>query len=50
VKVTVGVFGREASSESGWEYATDIHRLDIRLARGDDGEWRAIRAGPQRER
>ncbi len=47
VKVTVGMLGREADSESGWEVATDIHRLDIRLARGDDGEWRAIRAGPQ---
>lgn len=50
MKVTVGVLGREADSNSGWDIATDIHRLDVRLARGDDGEWRAIRAGPQQER
>ncbi|MEX0733475.1 MAG: hypothetical protein WD944_03655 [Steroidobacteraceae bacterium] len=49
VRVTVGVLGREAESESNWDLAGDVHRLDIRLARGDDEEWRAIRAGPQAE-
>lgn len=47
VEVTVGVLSRESEAEAGWEFATDIHRLDVRLARGDDGEWRAIRAAQQ---
>jgi hypothetical protein len=47
VEVTVGVLSREADAASAWEFATDIHELDVRLARGEDGEWRAIRAGPQ---
>ena len=46
VQVTVGVLSRNAGSDAAWDLATDIHRLDIRLARGADGEWRAIRAGP----
>ncbi len=46
VRVTVGVLGRKAGSGAAWDLATDIHRLDVRLARGEDGEWRAIRAGP----
>lgn len=49
VKVTVGMLGREADAESGWDLASDIHRLDVRLARGQDGEWRVIRAGRQEE-
>jgi hypothetical protein len=49
VKVTVGVLGREADAGSGWDYATDVHRLDVRLARGEDGDWRAIRAERQPE-
>jgi hypothetical protein len=50
VQVTVGVLSRQAESAAAWELATDIHRLDVRLARGDDGEWRAIRAAPRQER
>lgn len=46
VQVTVGVLSRKAGSDAAWDLATDIHRLDVRLARGEDGEWRAIRAGP----
>jgi len=46
VQVTIGVLGRKAGSDAAWDLATDIHRLDVRLARGQDGEWRAIRAGP----
>jgi hypothetical protein len=50
LRVTVGVLSRGAASESDWDLAADVHRLDVRLARGDDGEWRAIRAGPQADR
>jgi hypothetical protein len=50
VEVTVGALSREADAASAWEFATDIHKLDVRLARSGDGEWRAIRAGPQVER
>jgi hypothetical protein len=47
VKVTVGVLAREANEGSDWDLATDVHRLDVWLARGEDGEWRAIRAAPR---
>jgi len=50
LKVTVGMLGREADSDSDWDLAADVHRLDIRLARGEDDEWRVIRAGPQEKR
>ncbi len=43
VRVTVGMLGREATGESGWDLAADVERLDIRLAR-DGGEWRVIGA------
>ena len=46
VKVTVGMLGREASSESDWDLAADIERLDIRLARDGD-DWRVISARRQ---
>ncbi len=46
VQVTVGVLTRKAASDAAWKVATDIHRLDVRLARGEDGQWRAIRAAP----
>jgi hypothetical protein len=45
VAVTVGMLGREAGADADWELAGDIHRLDVRLARDDDGDWRVIRAG-----
>ncbi|MGH8723135.1 MAG: hypothetical protein ACREU4_14190 [Burkholderiales bacterium] len=44
VRVTVGLLGREAKGDSDWDLAADLERLDIRLARGDGGEWRAISA------
>jgi hypothetical protein len=50
LRVTVGVLSRGAESESDWDLAADVHRLDVRLARGDDGEWRAIRAGLRENR
>jgi len=43
VKVTVGMLGREASGESGWDLAADIERRGSRLARGGD-DWRVIGA------
>ena len=50
VQVTMGVLGREANTEPGWDLAAEVHRLDIRLAREDEGEWRVIRAEPQADR
>jgi hypothetical protein len=44
VGVTVGLLGREAKEGSEWDFAADIERLDIRLAR-DGGEWRVVGAG-----
>ncbi|MGH8203121.1 MAG: hypothetical protein ACREST_00840, partial [Steroidobacteraceae bacterium] len=44
VRVTIGLLGREAKGDSDWDLAADLERLDIRLARGDGGEWRAISA------
>jgi len=49
VQVSVGMLGREAAGESGWDLAADIERLDIRLAR-DGGDWRVISATRQSER
>ena len=46
VKVTLGMLGREANSDSDWDLAADIERFDIRLAR-DGGEWRVIGASQQ---
>jgi hypothetical protein len=46
VQVTVGLLGREAKGDSGWDLAADIDRLDIRLAR-EDGEWRVTGASRQ---
>ncbi len=48
VRVTVGMLGREAVADSGWDFAGEIYRFDLRLAR-TDGEWRVIRAGTQDE-
>lgn len=48
VTVTIGMLGREADSESNWDFASDIERLDIRLAR-EDGEWRVLRAERSRQ-
>ena len=50
LQVTVGVLARETDLESNWDLAAEIHRLDIRLAREDGGDWRVIRAGPQEGR
>jgi hypothetical protein len=47
VAVTVGMVGREAGGDADWALAGDIYRLDVRLARDDDGDWRVIRAGTQ---
>jgi hypothetical protein len=49
VQVTVGMLGREARTDSDWDLAADIERLDIRLAR-DGGDWRVVDAGRQGER
>ena len=49
VQVTIGMLGREAESESDWDLAADVERLDIRLAR-DDGDWRVIAASRPSER
>ena len=46
LKVTVGMLGREANSDSDWDLAADIERLDIRLAR-EGGDWRVIGASRQ---
>lgn len=46
LKVTVGMLGRDANSDSNWDLAGDVYRFDLRLAREDD-EWRVIRAGWQ---
>ena len=43
VRATVGMLGREAGSGSGWDVATDLRELDLRLAR-EASEWRVIRA------
>ena len=48
LRVTVGMLGRDAESDSNWDLAGDIYRFDLRLARvGED--WRVIRAGWQSE-
>lgn len=47
VAVTVGMLGREAGADEDWELAGDIYRLDLRLAREDDGDWRVIHAATQ---
>jgi hypothetical protein len=47
LRVTVGMLGRDADSESNWDLAGDVYRFDLRLAREDD-EWRVIRAGWQK--
>jgi hypothetical protein len=49
VAVTVGMLGREANADSNWDFAGEVHRLDLRLAREDD-EWRVIRASRRNER
>ena len=49
LKVTVGMLGREADSDSNWALAGDVYRFDLRLAR-EDGDWRVIRAGWQDNR
>jgi hypothetical protein len=49
VQVTVGMLGREAKSESDWDLAVDVERLDIRLAR-DGSDWRVVGAGRQSAR
>lgn len=49
VLVTVGMLGREANGDSGWDLAADIERLELRLAR-EGGDWRVIRAVRQGER
>jgi hypothetical protein len=49
LEVTVGMLGREAGADSGWDLAGDVYRFDLRLAR-EDGEWRVIRAGWQESR
>jgi len=45
VAVTVGMLGRTASDDAGWDLAGDVYRLDLVLAREDGGDWRVIRAG-----
>lgn len=50
VRVTIGMLGREADVDSTWDLAVDIHRIDVRLAREDGGDWRVTRAGWQQER
>ncbi len=50
LQATVGMLGREADSDSGWDLAGDVYRFDLRLARGDGDEWRVIRAGWQADR
>ena len=50
VAVTVGMLGRQAGADEDWELAGDIYRLDVRLARDGDGDWRVIRASHQNER
>ena len=49
VAVTVGMLGRQGDTDSNWDLAGEIHRLDLRLAREDD-EWRVIRASRRNER
>lgn len=46
VRVTVGLLGREAKGDAGWDLAVDLERLDIRLARDGDA-WRVVGAGRQ---
>ncbi len=48
LRVTVGMLGREAGPDPGWDLAGDVYRFDLRLAR-EGGEWRVIRAGWQRD-
>ena len=45
VAVTVGMLGRTAGDGAGWDLAGDVYRLDFRLVRLDDGDWRVVRAG-----
>jgi hypothetical protein len=49
VQVTIGLLGREAKSDSDWDLAADLERLDVRLAR-DGGDWRVISAVAQNGR
>jgi hypothetical protein len=47
IAVTVGMLGRTAGDDAGWDLAGDVYRLDLRLAREDGGAWRLVRAGPR---
>ena len=47
VAVTVGMLGRTAGDDAGWDLAGDVYRLDLLLAREDGGDWRVIRASPR---
>lgn len=44
LRVTVGMLGRAADSDSNWDLAGDVYRFDLRLARENGDEWRVIRA------
>jgi len=46
--VTVGMLGKEAKADSGWDLAGDVWRFDLVLAREDD-DWRVVRAGWQQD-
>lgn len=46
--VTVGMLGREAKADSGWDLAGDVWRFDLRLVRDGD-DWRVVRAGWQQD-
>jgi hypothetical protein len=45
VAVTVGMLGRTAGDDAGWDLAGDVYRLDLFLAREEGGDWRVLRAG-----
>ena len=46
VQVTIGMLGREAKGNSGWDLAADVEHLELRLAR-EGGDWRVIDARRQ---
>lgn len=43
VKVAVGMLGREAGAEAGWDLAADIYHFDLAFIR-EDGDWKVLYA------
>lgn len=43
VKVAVGMLGREAGEQAGWDLAVDVYHFDVSFIR-EDGAWKVLHA------